>query len=67
MLERDPSEVLLLNKSCSGAAELDECGNAELWVGDYGEFYKEGTSPIPPVDIISTLGTGNDFSRILVG
>ncbi|CAN7119780.1 unnamed protein product [Brassica rapa subsp. narinosa] len=38
------------------------------WVlGCLGEFNKEGTSPIPPVDIISTLGTGNDFSRILVG
>ncbi|KAF3589656.1 hypothetical protein F2Q69_00030384 [Brassica cretica] len=68
------------NKIKSGAAELGECGNAELWVGDYGgdgavgwvlgclgEFNKERTSPIPPVDIISTLGTGNDFSRILVG
>ncbi|CAF2132546.1 BnaA03g51660D [Brassica napus] len=38
------------------------------WVlGCLGEFNKEGTSPIPPVDIISTHGTGNDFSRILVG
>ncbi|CAN6929055.1 unnamed protein product [Brassica oleracea var. botrytis] len=38
------------------------------WVlGCLGEFNKEITSTIPPVDIISTLGTGNDFSRILVG
>ncbi|WZZ50659.1 hypothetical protein YC2023_050766 [Brassica napus] len=50
----------------SGAVELDEYGNAKLWVEDYGgddtvgwvlgclgEFNKEGTSPITHVDIIT--------------
>ncbi|WZZ24946.1 hypothetical protein YC2023_008347 [Brassica napus] len=58
----------------SGAVELDECGNAELWVKDYGgddtvgwvlgclgEFNKEGTSPITHVDIITL------YQGVLVG
>ncbi|CAN7070845.1 unnamed protein product [Brassica oleracea var. botrytis] len=57
MLERDPNEVLLLNKSCFAGGD-DTVG----WVlGCLGEFNKEGTSPITHVDIITL------YQGVLVG
>ncbi|KAG2329999.1 hypothetical protein Bca52824_001179 [Brassica carinata] len=51
----DILNVSVFGERGSAAAELDECGNAELWVEDYGELTQLQEVMVPLVGLLDVL------------